>query len=60
MAWVTCCALTIVILEGLSFLLFPNLIKDMMQEADPQILMVAGMIYSLAGATLLYIYLVYG
>ena len=59
MTWITCCALAIIILEGMSFLLFPNQIKDMMHEADPQMLMVTGMIYSLAGATFLYIYLVY-
>lgn len=50
----------IIILEGMSFLLFPNQIKDMMHEVSPQMLMVSGMIYSLTGATLLYIYLVYG
>jgi uncharacterized protein YjeT (DUF2065 family) len=60
MTWITCCALTIIILEGMSFLLFPNQIKDMMHEADPQMLMAAGMIYSLSGATLLYIYLAFG
>ncbi len=56
--WITCFALSFIALEGLVFLLFPDLLKELIAEADPKMLMFAGLLESLVGAVLLYLHLV--
>ena len=57
--WITCTALGFIAMEGLTFRLFPDLIKEMIVEASPKALMFAGLVESLLGAVLLYLFLVY-
>jgi len=58
MFWITCAALGFIVLEGLCVCLFPGLVKTVMAEAEPKVLMFAGLLESLFGAVLLYIYLI--
>lgn len=59
MAWVISIILSFVILEGLTLLLFPDMVREWIQEISPRALALAGLFESLAGAVLLYIYFIF-
>ena len=46
-----------IILEGMALLLAPDLVKQMMAEASPGVLLIVGLVESLFGAVLLYVYI---
>ena len=46
-----------IILEGMALLLGPDLVKQMMAEASPGALLIVGLVESLFGAVLLYVFI---
>jgi uncharacterized protein YjeT (DUF2065 family) len=59
MFWITCIALGFIVIEGLCVCLFPKTVKTAMEEASPNTLIFAGLLESLFGAVLLYVFLVF-
>jgi uncharacterized protein YjeT (DUF2065 family) len=58
MTWIVCTILGFVVVEGLTLFLFPGAVKEMLRDASPVSLAMAGLIESLGGAVLLYLYLI--